>query len=99
MLGRLGAKPFAQSRRYFEGLLSISGQQESLSKYLLVSIADALRRVFVAQFQFSQAHARGQVFICEQLLFEMRLVAAGQLAQQETTNRFIGEISFVTLNH
>lgn len=99
MLRRLSPEPIAQSRRHFESLLSIKGQQESFSKYLLLSIADTHRRVFVAQFQFSQAHPRGQVVVRKQLFFEMRLVAAGQFAQQETTNRFIGKFVVIVVDH
>src|SRR5258708_82940 len=89
----------AQNSRYFESLLSIKGQQEPFSKYLLLSIVDTHRRVFVAQLQLGQTHARGQVFVREQLFFEMRLVGGGQFAQQETTNRFIREILLSVIDH
>jgi len=73
----------------------LSSQQKSFSKYLLLLIVDTNRRVFVAQFQLSQAHAVGQVFIREQPFFEIQLVAPGQFASRKL--RIVSSEDFVVL--
>ena len=70
MPGRLSPEAIAQSRRYLQRFPSVMRQQESLSEYLALSMADTLRRVFVTQFEFSQTHARDKRIVREQLFFE-----------------------------